>query len=437
MKKKNRFEKLTSSLSLDYILLTLVLLFSLTYRVVYFGFLNPNTIIYNSDSVTYFTSGFIDLYRTPIYPILLKSFEFFSKDNYIENLISFQQIISFLSIIPFYYCAKKIVKNNYLTVLSTAFYGCWNYLLSYNINLNPESLSIAGSTLMLFLFVKYVEIPKRTTLISIVVLSFVLIMLKPTYLILLLIIFIFLIARLILFREEKRILYWGMLSWFIAVSGVLGYCEMNSRFNGEFVLSKIALNNSLANVVLSGAYLHGEDKELIALIDSSKSQSIYTTVFLLNNESSDEYKLSNSKFPSNLPPTKNLIFCSSIPDIENYSSDRLHQFVKKSQYTSTYMEYIIKRFIRVLTSYKILFIFIVGELLFILYAFIKEKKIAWSLVFSILFVLGQFATIVIGGIEHWGRLLIPSYSMFIIITATFFSIIISSLDRDKISKFVL
>ncbi len=437
MKKKNSYLKLPSSLSLDYILLTIVLVFSLIYRFVYFGFLNPNILIYNSDSVTYFTSGLIDLYRTPIYPILIKSFEFFSKDHYIENLIFFQQIISFLSIIPFYYCAKKIVKNNYLTVLSTAFYGCWHYLLSYNINLNPESLSIAGSTLVLFLFIKYVEIPNRMTLISIVLLSFVLIMLKPTYLILLLIIFIFLIARIILFRAEKKVLYWGILSWFMAVLGVFGYCEMNSIYNGEFVLSKIALNNSLANVVLSGAYLQGEDKDLIALIDSTKGQNIYTCVFLLNNESSDKYKLSNSKFPSYLPPTKNLIFCSSIPDIENYSSQRLHQFVKKSQYTAKYLNYIIKRFVRVLTTYKILFIFIFSELLFILFAFLKQKKIAWSLVFSIIFVLGQFATIVIGGIEHWGRLLIPSYPMFILITATFFSMIISSLDRDRISKFLL
>ena len=61
-----------------------ILLLCLLYRVYYFEVLHPNAILYNSDSVTYFTSidifkGIIDAYRTPLYIYVLRFFENLSK----------------------------------------------------------------------------------------------------------------------------------------------------------------------------------------------------------------------------------------------------------------------------------------------------------------------------------------------------------------------
>ena len=437
MKKNKNWINLNSKYNLDYILLGVTLLFCFAYRIFYFGILNPNLLLYNSDSITYFTADFFDLYRTPVYPTLLKSFEFFSKDNYINHLVFFQQVISFLSIIPFFYCAKKIVKNSYITVVATITYGCWHYLLIQNVNLNPECLTITGSTLILFLFVKYVESPNRITVALIAFTSLILIMLKPTYLILLFIIIVFLIARLFLFKQEKKILYWGFLSWFISVLVILGYCEMNSRLNGNFVLSKITLNNAIANVILSDSYKHGDDKELIEIIDSAKNRGVYNLMFLLNNEYIDSYKLSIEKFPSFLPLTDNINYSLNMPDTENFSYARLVKFVNKSRYSTTYLKFIIQRSAKIILNLRISFFFIICELALIFYAYIKHRKIPWALLFSIVFVIGQLITIIIGGIGDRPRLLIPSYPLFIIIIASFFNIFISSLDRDKLIKSVL
>lgn len=152
----------------DYILLGGILFVCLLYRLFYFGFLHPGMVLYNSDSVSYFASvdifkGVVDLYRTPLYPYLIKLFEYISRDNLVQNLILFQQVISFLSITPFFFISKSMVKNKYLVVIATFFYGLWHPILIQNVYLNPDSLCFAGSTLMLFVFIKYLEKPKIIT----------------------------------------------------------------------------------------------------------------------------------------------------------------------------------------------------------------------------------------------------------------------------------
>lgn len=155
----------------DYILLGGILLCCLIYRLFYFKF-GINNISYNSDSVSYFApinifNGIIDLYRTPVYPYIIKFFEYFSREHFIRNLILFQQSISFLSIIPFYFISKRIVKNKYVVSITTIIYGCLPLLINQNVNINPECLAIVGSTLILFLFVRYIDNPTKFNALSI------------------------------------------------------------------------------------------------------------------------------------------------------------------------------------------------------------------------------------------------------------------------------
>ncbi|HNW90487.1 MAG TPA: glycosyltransferase family 39 protein [Bacteroidales bacterium] len=448
--KKNNWLHNTINRRPDYFLLGGVLFFCFFYRLYYFKFINPD-IFYNSDSVSYFApinifNGNIDLYRTPVYPYIIKFFKCISSEHFIQYLVLFQQALSFFSIIPFYYISKKILKNKYLVILTVLFYGCYSFIIIQNININPESLCIIGSVLILFLFVRYIEKPTKHTAFLLGLFPFILIMLKPTYVIVMLIFFIFLILRYLFFRKEKKELCWGLLGWFIAVIGVLSYCEMNKIYNGEFVLSKVELNNSLSNIITSETYKQGGDKELINLIDTTKQNGVYVSVFLLNNGCIDNYLCSNENFPQYLKPTKDMNFCLSIPNTVNYSPERINKFVKKSQYTFPYLKYLIRRFLNTFLDYKVLFSIIILELIFLLIAYFKNKKILWSLFFCILFVSAQFATIIIvigqfslnayAPIEAVNRLLLPSYPFIILIVAYFIYILISSIDLNKMIKMI-
>jgi len=427
----------------DYILLGGVLFVCLLYRLFYFGFLHPGMVLYNSDSVSYFvfvdiSRGVVDLYRTPLYPYVIKFFEYISKDNLIQNLIFFQQAISFLSIIPFYFASRRMVKNKYLVVATTLFYGLWHPILIQNVHLNPECLCFVGSILMLFVFLKFLEKPKKLTALSLGIFPFFLIMLKPTYLNLIFVVLVFLFFRFILFREERKILYWGLLGLIVSSVGILGYCEMNNRYNGQFVLSNIALNNTLAHISYSGAYREGGDDEFIAIIDAKRHLGYYTVPFTINNDFIDRYQNYNKRFPQYLPPTEDMLFCLNFPNTTNYSPERIKRFIKNSQFTTVYFNYMLDRvFDIVIGAYGNLFILLVLQSAIIIGIFVKYNKIAWAQGFCMLFILGQFFSITIAGLDDMDRHLIPTYPFIIQITASFLAILISYLKKEKIVESVL
>jgi hypothetical protein len=440
--KKDNWLHYKISRSPDYVLLGAVLIICLLYRFFYFGFLHPGMVLYHSDSVAYFAfvdifRGIVDLYHTPVYPYVIRFFEYVSKDNLVQNLIFFQQTISFLSIIPFYFVSKNIAKNKYLIVIASLFYGLWHPILIQNVNLSPESLCFAGSTLLLFIFVKYLEKPGKLTAAFLGLLPFLLIMLKPTYLILIFLVLFFMVLRFVLLREERKILYWGLLGLIISSAGILGYCEMNKRHNGQFVLSNISLNNTLAHISQSGAYRDGGDDEFIAIIDATRHMGYYTAPFMINNDVIDKYYDYIKRFPSYLPPTDDMLYCMTIPNTANYSPDRIEKFVKNSVCTTVYFKYMFYRAAHIIIAYGYLFILLASQSAIIIGVFVKYKKIAWVQGFLILFVLGQFFSITIGGLDDIDRCLNPAYPFIILIAASFSAFLISFLKKEKYVEIIL
>lgn len=436
MKKSNRFREKIGKIP-DFVWLGMILVVCLLYRIYYFGFLHPDMVLYNSDSVSYFYpvdlfNGVVDLYRTPFYPYIIKFFEYISKNDLVPNLILFQQAISFLSIIPFYLVSKSIIKNKYLTIISTLFYGLWHPILIQNVHLNPESLCFAGSVIMLFIFVKYIEKPGRLTAVFLGLFPLLLIMLKPTYLILIFVILLFLIFRFISLRDERKIIYWGLLGIILSSTGVLGYCDMNKRHNGQFVLSNIALNNTLAHISYSGAYREGGDNEFIAIIDANRHLGYYTAPFIINNYGVDSYHIYYKRFPRNLPPTGDMLYCLNFPDTTNYPPERIKRFVTQSRFTTVYIKYMAERaFNIVVGAYGNLFILLGLQSIIIIFAFVQYRKIAWAQGFCMLFILGQFFSIWIAGLDDMDRHLMPSYPFIIQIAGSFLAVLISFMKKEK------
>jgi hypothetical protein len=421
----------------DYYLLGGILFICLIYRLFYFGFLHPGMVLYNSDSVSYFTNvdifrGVVNLYRTPLYSYVIEFFEYVSINNFVRNLILFQQTISFLSLIPFYFVSRSVIKNKYLVIIATLFYGCWHSIIIWNVNINPESLCYAGSTLILFLLVKYMEKPKILTAISLGIFPLILIMLKPTYLILMVLVLPFFILRFMIFLEERKILYWGLIGVIVSAAGVLGYCEMNYKYNGQFALSNVYLNNALGHISYSGAYKYGGDDELIAIMDATRHLGYHTPAFIINNEPVAEFSNYYKRFPQYLPPTEDMLFCLNFPPTVHYSHARINQFVKKSQFTMVYFDYMIERVIDIVLAYGNLFILLMLQSIIIIYAFMKYKKIAWVQSFCILFVLGQFFAIIVAGLNDIDRCLIPSLPFIIQIAVSVLAILISFFKKEKL-----
>jgi len=259
---------------------------------------------------------------------------------------------------------------------------------------------------------------------------FFLIMLKPTYLILVFVVFFFLLGRFFLFDNRREIFLGGLLGLSITVVGLLGYCGMNQKFNGQFVLSNIALNNSLAHITISGAYQYGGDDELIAIIDKTRHINYYAAPFSINNHFIDTYTVAYRNFPKYLPPTEDMIFCSSMPDTINYPPERIKRFIRNAQCTTIYFNYMMKRALNmIVAAYGNLFLLLTLQLVLVAGVFVKYKKIAWAQAFCILLVLGQFFSIWLVGLDDMDRHLIPSYPFLMQIGASFLSVVISYLKK--------
>ncbi|MGB5218122.1 MAG: glycosyltransferase family 39 protein [Smithella sp.] len=420
-----------------------ILVICLLYRFFYFGYLHPGMVLYNSDSVSYFVfvdigQGIVDLYRTPLYPYIIKFFQYASGENLVSHLLVFQQVISFLSIIPFYFVSQSVVKDKYIAVIATLFYGLWHPVLIQNVYLNPEFLCFAGSILLLLILVKYLEKPGKMKALSLGFLPFFLIMLKPTYLMLIFVLLLFFLLRFVVLREERKIIYWGLLGLLVALAGVLGYCEMNKNHNGQFVLSNIALNNTLFHISYSGAYRDGGDPELIAIIDAKRHLDYYTVPFTINNDFMDRYQSYNKRFPQYLPPTKDMLFCLNFPDTENYAPERIKRFIHQSRWTTVYVQYMAQRLLDIVVgAYGTTFILLFLQSAVIIFVFFRYGKIAWVQGFCLLFILGQLFSIWLAGLDDMDRHLIPSYPFIMQVAASLLAVIIALLKKEEITKSVV
>jgi hypothetical protein len=325
------------------------------------------------------------------------------------------------------------VKNKYLFLGASLFYGCYFPAFYQAININPECLCIAGSTLLLFLLTLYDKNPRKDTAFAIGFLPFLLIMLKPVYILLLAVSAVFFAARFLLVGKERKTLSCGILGLTLAIMGTVAYCGMNKKYNGEFTISKIALNNTLANIVISGAYRSSVDEEFKSIIEETKKNSFYTAVFTLNNEWIDQYKESYKLTPSDLDKTPDAYSCLEVPNTVNFSKDRIDKFVNESVRTKAYIRYMLKQFARFVMYYQLLSMIILAELILLIMVFFKYRKLAWGLFFSILFVIGQYFTISFGGIDNWSRLLLPSFPFILYIFTQFFNYGIALVDKDKLA----
>jgi len=241
----------------------------------------------------------------------------------------------------------------------------------------------------------------------------------------------------IIHREERRTLWWGLFGLLFSIAGVLGYCEMNQRQNGQFVLSNIALNNTLAHITTSGAYQYGGDDELIAIINATPRHTYYDVPFTLNNDFIDRYRQYSQRFPRHLIPTQDMLHCLTIPDRENFPPERIRNFVKNSMRSTVYVQYMLKRGLDiVVAAYGYLFILFFLQSAIILWAYVKYKKVGWAQGFCLLFVLGQFISIWLVGLDDMDRHLMPSYPFIIQIAGSVLAVLVSGRKKDKISELI-
>lgn len=383
-----------------------LLVLSFTVRNIYHAY--NSAVFFNGDSATYcyaaetILSGKLDVYRTPLYPIVIGLFRFLDPVDPFPNIILLQHFCSWLSIVPFYLLCKHWFGNVSISFLASLTYACLPGLLEYNYSYYPESLQLSFISVAAFLFCRYLTKPSFCNVILFNACIFLLVMLKPGCLFFYGVAAVILILRFI-YEKNSAILKIELPGFLISVALLMCYCLINKKQNDFFGISNVTHDNNFANVVLSGAYKNFPDNRLIHIIDTMKFKGVYHTVFYLNDDH-EKYRKSFDAFPAIYG------FSFVIPPNEfGYSADGLSRYVTDAMFSKEYLNYVLNNFsdffwfsvFHIKGGVIYLLVFIDGLALF--YLMFRNKCVDWMRLFIFLSVVGIIATVLIFGVNDETR----------------------------------
>lgn len=231
----------------------LIVIFRLWYSAHYAYY----TIYYDTGTYTEYPYNILlgqtDIFRTPGYPYFLKLVHFLT-NNYENNLefhlsVSlFQSLLSFFSVIILYCAARKLFSNKYILSLAALLYGIAPCVFNWDFCTLTESLSLFCTVVLIYIVFSYLKAPKLYKAIILGLYSFIMIMVRPTFVYLLAVLGVFFIARFIFCAKERKKAVAGILS--VAMSGVLllGYCGLNYKNYKYFSISSV--NNTINNMFI-------------------------------------------------------------------------------------------------------------------------------------------------------------------------------------------
>jgi hypothetical protein len=415
-------ERITKKDSLKFILIV-----CLIHRLFYFLVLNPFKVFFTPDTITYFVpvsffNGVVDLLRTPVYPELINLFELLFKDKLVLSIVVFQHIFSLISIIPFHSIVSRLIHNRGLVMILTIYYGCSHLLIEQCGNINPEGICIASSVFYLFILFNFFEqgCKRKETAFLAGFASLLLVMIKPTYLVIPFIL-ILLIPNLafLKMRPIKKIDFYFFTGIVFCLSFIWVYAEANKRQNGEFALTKVSDINNFSNIIISGGYKHGGDKEFIDIIDTSKSKGYYYSTFLINNNIFEHNKKCVVRYSKYLPTDNEMVKGVEIFKTKDYPSERISKFIIQSSQSAVHKRFLAGKVLAIFRQYWDIALLMLANLFLFIVAYYKKSTVSLFGLFCVFFVFSQFITLAIAGIYNWDRVLIPSYAFILILSGLF------------------
>lgn len=421
----------------------ILLVTTLTFRIIYYYF---NVINIFPDSITYLNynknifKGEIDINRTPLYPYFLKMVTFFSRtDSYLFNVVIFQSIISFISIFYFFKLCKNIYKNRKIAIISSIIYGISPSLINWDCSIMTESLSISFTVIFLYFLLKYYKNPSKVLSILLIFMCFMMVMLRPSFLILFILLNLIWIFMLFNNLELWKLFLFNVICGFFCILLLFQYCKSNEIQNHYWGISNVIDVNQLPMVIKYGIYNKSTDNEVIDMINSN-----------INKDST------NPEFYSN---TSSKIFSS-------FSPNRIHFFITNSIIKNK-VEFIKFSLLKLYTlghiklaicyttakefNYKILksiqhfniftffdlYILIIVDLIINLFLWVKYKiKLLFYIVLDFI-VIFQIATIIVGTPSEYTRILVPFMPILIILIFKYVDVFDSKNFMKYLIKFKL
>lgn len=258
--------------------IAVILLGVLCFRLWYYSNMRSFSLWYDSATYTEFTEnllkGEVNVFRTPIYPWFIKLMRLLCVAD-LETATAYncivigQGVVSFVGVILMYLIGKKLFKSRYVTYAVTVIYGISPAVISWDLNVLTESLSIFATVLSIYLIMCVIERPTylRTALLGLYVI--VMIMLRPTFVYMFAIIGVFFTAKLILSKQYRKQALCGIMALALSGALLLGYCGLNKRQNDCGSVSSVGTTiNQMYMLIENDIYQNSDYPEITEYIQS-------------------------------------------------------------------------------------------------------------------------------------------------------------------------
>lgn len=363
--------------------------------------------------------GEFEINRTPVYPMFLKFVYWVTgsesildeveytpegtpvSDHIVQGettcfyVVCLQMLLFWLVLIPFYYACGTFLRDpvvHFTAVLMIAI-----AFLPYQWWILTESLSISGSLLFFSLIVFYLNRPTHTTAVSLGLLTFFLVLLRPIFLYLVILLFFFWILRLCISSHDRKEALAGFLALLVSLAGLYGYAGLNEKNHGFRTISPVSLTNRFIMIFQTDFYLKSKDTEVLEYIEKS---------------------------PLNVKASKYLLF-EDLADHFGYK--RVKQFVHGT-IRANLKEFIISHIKRMwwesdLYAFRPLYFFGAFDLLITILLGIWLKTFPWLRLGMWGFFFGIMFTMYFGGIDCYERLILPALPVLYLLLARYADIL--------------
>ena len=148
------------------------------------------------------------------------------------------------------------------------------FLVGFSRWITTESLAISFSMIFCGLMISYLKSPSYSCILGIHALVLLMVMLRPVFIYLIILLFLFWLARMAL-SSYRYSAFIGFLNILIIASLVFGYCELNKKNHGFFGISTVGTFNQLSRIICFGFYKNGSNTEINEFIEKQNVDSSY------------------------------------------------------------------------------------------------------------------------------------------------------------------
>lgn len=378
------------------------------------------------DTISYFFAydnlldGRLDLFRTPVYPLLIGACRsLFGSLGGMFVVYVLQGLVFLYSLTRFRIIAETIIPNAKVAFLVTAIYGLAPGPMSLHFYLLTESLALSGMTILLYLVLAGVRGNLKAVCWSVPLLVGLL-MLRPVFVYLPVALLLFWLA--VAIKRKSKISVWiaGLMSAFVGWLTIGVYSWQMERQSGYRGLSVVALINT---------YLTVCDARLVDPEDATMPDIMFFMAEEYERKAEadrqvDTLDVAGTRYDYQVKPDEISEYYKAA--FRNHPKETMEYFATKRLVRVCQSDAIygggsaVVLPIRVFTKYVsvnvgatyLLFILYVGILVW--FVCHRKKFVGFECLLALLFV-GCNAVVIVGGPNEWPRLLIPDIPVLLLI----------------------